>query len=268
MSSRSVDSLSGLPSVLPFESPASWLSRAAQSQGVGITMFLKHLGLRRGVDVDLVFLSGRFQRLARACGLGPEAFSEARKVMASLRRLDPGGGSFLYRRRHMARYRICPRCLASQHTPHFGLQCRLEAWRHCPEHGCMMEDACWRCGQAVELPISPGIDGPRKANCYSLAQCVRCGAKHRDGPTTDFVDVKERLDPLERAILLNGAALPAALFQRRVRIQGGAEHSLAHLRQLNKMGLLARKGYGPTAARWRAREVEAAAMDSRRLTGA
>lgn len=257
MIGRSLDPLWGLPAVLPFESPASWLSRCAQAQGVGIDEFLRHLGLRRAVDVDLVFLSGRFRRLAKACGLSTEAFSETRMVMESLRKLDPTGGSFLFRRRHVARYRICPRCFASQRTPHFGLQCRLEAWRYCPEHGCMMEDACWRCGQGVELPISPGIDGPRSANCFSLAQCLRCGAKHRDAPVTDFVDVKGQLDPLERAILLNGAALPAALFQRRVRIEGGGEHSLSRLRQLNRMGLLARKGYGPTAARWRAREAEA-----------
>lgn len=212
--------------------------------------------MRRSVDVDMVFLSSRFRRLAKACGLGTEAFGEARKVMASLRSLDPTGGSFLFRRRHMARHRICPRCFASQRIPHFGLQCRLEAWRVCPEHACMMEDACWKCGQAVELPVSPGIDGLRRANCFSLAQCLRCGAKHRDAPVTEFVDVKGELDPLERAILLNGAALPAALFQRRVRVEGGGAHSLGHLKQLNKMGLLARKGYGPTAARWRTREAQ------------
>ena len=125
----------------------------------------------------------------------------------------------------------------------------------------MMEDACWRCGAAVELPISPGIDGPRNTNCHSLAQCLRCGAKHRDGPETEFVDVKDRLDPLERAILLNGAALPSALFQRRVIVENGGQHSLAYLRQLSKMGLLARKGYGPTAARWRARQADLAAVD-------
>ena len=94
MNSRSLDPLWGLPSVLPFESPASWLSRAAQAQGIGITVLLRHLDLRRGVDVDLVFLSGRFPRLAKACGLSTEAFSAARKVMASLRSLDPGEVAF------------------------------------------------------------------------------------------------------------------------------------------------------------------------------
>jgi hypothetical protein len=253
MASNTTEALRGLPEVLPFESPGSWLSRAAQSQGVLAAELMRYLGLRPTLDVDFVFLSGRFRELARACDLGPNAFVEARRVMESLRTIDPKGEKFLFRLERKARYRLCPRCLKDCRTPHFTLQCRLEAWRCCPTHGCMMEEGCWRCGAAVALPLSPGIDGSREAHAHSLAQCLQCGAKHRDAPTADLEIGGERFGVFERLIIDNGKAVPAALYQRRVVIQGDRAHSLAYLMQLYKMGLLARKGYGPTAARWRAR---------------
>ena len=245
--------LCGLPEVLPFESPGSWLSRAAQSQGVHAAELLRHLGLRPTVDVDFEFLSERFRELARICDLGPNAFAEARRLMASVRTIDPKGDKFLFRLKRNARYRVCPRCIGGCRTPHFTLQCRLEAWRSCPAHRCMMEEDCWRCGAALTLPLSPGIDEPRDAHAHSLAQCLHCGAKHRDAPLANLEIGGERFDAFERLIIDNGHAVPAALFQRRVIIQGGRTGSLVCLAQLCKMGLLARKGYGPTAAKWRAR---------------
>ena len=63
--------------------------------------------------------------------------------------------------------------------------------------------------------------------------------------------------------------MPAALLQRRVVFQGDRPRSLVYLAQLCKMGLLARKGYGPTAAKWRARgEDQAKAAGRVRLLSA
>ena len=127
----------------------------------------------------------------------------------------------------------------------------------------MMEDGCWKCGAAVTLPLSPGIDGLRDAHAYSLAQCLQCGARHRDSPIADLETGGERFGALERLIIDNGSAVPAALFQRRVVVQSDRPRSLVYLAQLCKMGLLARKGYGPTAARWRARGEEQAKAEAR-----
>jgi hypothetical protein len=253
MSSSTSDALWGLPAVLPFEAPGSWLSRAAQSQGVCASVFLIHIGMRPGLDADFFFLSRRFQAIAGMCSLAPGAFDEARKVMASIRKLDVKGDGFLFRSGRKARYRYCPRCLAKQQCPHFHLHTRLEAWRCCPEHGCMMEDACWRCSAPIELPFSPGIDGSNLTRCHSLGQCIRCGASHRDAPIAELGATFGRFNELEQLILSNGQALPAALYQRRVLAADGLPRSFSHLKQLLKQGMLARPGYGPTASRVRSR---------------
>ena len=234
------------------------MSRAAQSQGVGAAVFLRYLGMSLGADVDFYFLSRRFKGLATACSLDSNAFAEARKVMGTLRKIDPRGEGFLFRSGQRARYRFCPRCISSQRTPHFALQSRLEAWRCCPDHACMMEDGCWRCGAAIELPFSPGIDGSRLSHCHSLAQCQRCGANHRNAPIAELKVANARFTDFELLILANGTSVPAALFQQRVVLEGDREHPASHLRQLWKRGMLARRGHGPTAARLRARAIERA----------
>jgi len=54
-------------------------------------------------------------------------------------------------------------------------------------------------------------------------------------------------------LLSNGASLLTALFQRRVEMPGNRTYPLSRLRDLQKMGLLARAGHGPTAVLWRER---------------
>ncbi len=240
--------------MLPFEAPASWLSRAAQSQGIGAGTLLRFLGIRPNLDVDFHFLSRRFRGIATACGLDSNAFAEARKVMGGLRKVDIKGEGFLFRSGRRARYRFCPRCISGRRTPYFSMESRLEAWRCCPDHACMMEDGCWRCGSEVELPFSPGIDGLRLPQCHSLAQCPRCGANHGDAPVAALWDANERFSEFELLVLFNGTSVPAALFQEKVVVEGDREYQLSHLRQLWKRGMLARPGYGPTAARLRARK--------------
>ncbi len=258
MTSQTPEPLRGLPVVLPFEAPASWISRAAQSQGVGAAIFLRFLRMSLDLDVDFHFLSRRFQGFATACGLDSKAFAEARKVMSTLRKVDAKGQGFLFRSGRSARYRFCPRCMAGQRTPHFTLQSRLEAWRCCPGHGCMMEDGCWRCGAAIELPFSPGIDGSRQSHCHSLAQCQCCGANHRNAPVASLEEASARFSDFELLVLSNGSSVPAALFQGRVVVAGDRAYSILHLQQLWKRGMLARPGYGPTATRLRARSDAAA----------
>ena len=253
MSSSKPEALWGLPPVLPFEAPGSWLSRASQSQGVCASVFVIHLGMRPRLDSDFFFLSRRFPSIAKACGLAPGAFAEARQVMASIRKLDIKGDGLLFRSGRRARYRYCPRCFLKQRTPHFHLQSRLEAWRSCPEHGCMMEDACWRCSTPIELPFSPGIDGSHMTHCHSLGQCISCGANLRDAPVVDLNETVGCLSEWERLVLYNGQVLPAALFQRRVFVADGLPRPFAHVTRLLKQGMLARPGHGPTASRLRAR---------------
>jgi len=253
MSDFSREALWGLPDVLPFESPASWISRAAQSVGVGIDEFLEHLKLDGAGDLDVQFLGEEFWRLTRLCGLKLNAFSEARRVMSSVEMLNRSGQRLLMTSAGRPRYRVCPRCVGAQRTAHFGLQCRFEAWRSCPTHRCMMEDGCWRCRALIVLPFSPGIDGPRRVDCTSLDQCRHCGARSRHGPVADITDAGRHFTKAEVLLLSNGASLMAALFQQRVEMPDNRVFPLSRLRDLHRMGLLARKGYGPTAALWRER---------------
>jgi len=250
--------LRGLPAALPFESPASWLSRAAQSQGVRAEELLRYLRLRPTLDIDFEFLSPRYSELVDACGLHIGAFIEAAFVMASVREIDPAGTAFLFRSGRRARYRFCPRCFEMPGIPHFTLACRIDAWRSCPTHRCLLEENCWRCGVKVELPLSPGIDRPRRENVDSLAQCQHCGSRHRDAPIANYEPSDRRFSFLEHLMLENGQSVPAALFQGEV-VMDRRVHPLPHLMQLVRWGLLPRKGRGPTAASWRIRGASATA---------
>ncbi len=117
----------------------------------------------------------------------------------------------------------------------------------------MMEDRCWQCRAQIVLPFSPGIDGPRRVDCTSPAQCRSCGARWRHGPVADITDAARHFTEVEVLLLSNGASLMAALFQRRVEMPDNRVFPLSRLRDLHRMGLLARDGYGPTAALWRER---------------
>lgn len=113
------NSLSGLPPVLFLETPSSWLTRAALSQGVEVSELLAHLGLGRERDSDLEFLGAKFRDIQRLCALPPEAFAVTRRIFKSVLDLGSTGGRLLLKTEEgTPRYRVCPSCLSEQQTPY------------------------------------------------------------------------------------------------------------------------------------------------------
>jgi hypothetical protein len=245
--------LRGLPMDMPFESPASWVSRGALSQGATVREMLTYLGIERERDADLAFMRD-LARLIRRCGLPPNAFYVSRLLFESLARIDADGVRLLMRTpRGRPRYRICPMCVAAQRTAFFPIHWRFDAWRYCPEHGCMMEDACWACQCEIQLPYSPGIDGPQAGRCASLGQCAECSKIRSRGPTVRLDEGNSLFTQHELDLLANGRAVLAALVQRRVAYSGCTNMRLGGLLQIDRMGMLPKPGAGPSAALWRAR---------------
>jgi hypothetical protein len=244
MSSR----LAGLPPVLPLEAPSSWLTRAALSQGVDFKLLLQFFGIDRQADSDLAFLSDRFPLIAAQCGFLGGEFRCVRRMVESLKALGPRGRRLLLRgERGRARFRICPVCVGEQPTPYLPFHCRFTVWRYCVVHDCMLEDACWKCGAAIELPVTLATGRAAKLECAYISQCIRCGSSLGKAAPV-FVDGSPpRLSAIERLLMANGRATLAALVHRRVEFKGHAPLGIAALARLERMGLLGSRGAFPSA---------------------
>ena len=213
--------LVGLPQAMQWESPSSWVSRAALSQGIRAKDLLEFMGLRdaaaRRTDVDRLLTSER----GRAAMRSAESLAEmpiACRVFANLPFLDPKGEVLLRDERGRARARFCPRCLSAQRVKHIELHWRFATWRWCPLHDCLMQDHCVRCCGALKLPIDMVRGGARGGGMASLSDCQHCGSKLTDAPAVSPGALM--LTEFDRVRLSNGRALMAALYVGRVSIQG------------------------------------------------
>lgn len=229
--------LAGLPSVLPLESPSSWLTRAALAQGVTMREFLPAIGLSMRSDPD--------QQLMRGETLGtlkPESgsFAAALRIFGSLRRIDPNGGRFLlWTKGGLPRYRYCPSCLRQQRTPYFELHCRFSVWRYCPVHCCLLEDACPHCSMPVVLPASLLNGGPGRDGVPYVSHCVSCGKSLTGVQPVGMADLPEALrTELSQCQLINGRATLAALYHSCARSSDGKRWPLSSLRKLERMQLV------------------------------
>ncbi|WP_354005416.1 TniQ family protein [Roseateles amylovorans] len=176
--------LGAVPKPAPFESPSSWLTRIALSQGVSVQALSRSLNLSSRVgDFDLHF--------AQSVGVAP-------KDSQTLRALPPSLAIFwalheprrktsrhlLYPcasgERSRAVYRFCPQCLAQCSSRAFPAHWRFRVYRMCVHHRCLLEDRCQACSALVMLPVSPTIvsitSSYQTARVASLAYCRRCGA--------------------------------------------------------------------------------------------
>lgn len=234
-------SLIGMPEPIGFESPASWLARAALSQGVSPRELLVHFGFHNRVDPDLFMTEKVAHRLLDACQLSSEKFDFAVHLFANLKHIDPVGEIFLLKWKKSAEYRYCPVCLHLSKTKHFMVHWRFRAWRHCPLHHCMMEESCMRCGALVLLPTDLMSAGPKKKGIAFLDRCRVCDHKlssHWDKVygTVDQSSVSE----WKWSQFVNGRATLAALYHGELRYVHGPEgsHSLRDLLKLDRRGLI------------------------------
>jgi hypothetical protein len=252
--------LIGLPDVLPVEAPSSWLTRAALALGVELKELLDYLGMPRRADPDVAFLSERYPEYARLCGLQSNDFAIARHLLQSIRRsrvhrsflLLPADGG-------RARYRACPLCLDQQRTPYAPIHCRFSVWRFCPEHDCLLEDACWSCKAEIRLPVSLLSQGVRAREVAYVSQCFECGWSHSKSPSINLARCSTVFSSMEMLLLNHGRATLAALMWGKVVFGEGEPQPITMLRRIQRMGLIATSAAGPSAKLWRRRvEVDEA----------
>lgn len=237
--------LHGVPSPTELESPASWLTRAALSQGASPQEFCKFLGINYRRDLDLCFTREVIRNVSAKCGLNPRAFDFGRHMFTGLMSFDRKGDKFLLVGKTGARYRYCPVCLKEQTIKHFPVHWRFKAWRYCPEHDCLMEDRCRSCGMHVELPAHLMDGGPDQSGVAFLHQCVACA-----NPLSKYwlkvtgILNKGVLDWGERLALNQGRAVLAAVYQRRLYYSGiNQKYRMKALVGLAKSGVIPHENF-------------------------
>jgi DNA-directed RNA polymerase subunit N (RpoN/RPB10) len=170
--------LFGVPAPYEFESPASWISRAALSQGVRVGELLHLFGVKKFADFDMELSAKKAPIIAETCGVPVLTFSFAERMFSALRSIDQTGKIFLLPfGDKSSRYRYCPGCLHDQRIKHFPLHWRFKHWRYCPIHQCLMEDRCLHCGSNVTLSADMFYSGPKRGGVAFLDRCLKCEKK-------------------------------------------------------------------------------------------
>lgn len=222
-----------------FESPASWLSRVALSQGATLKELLRLLPVN-SLDLDLESTRPEFRAACTSLGLDLSQLVVANRVFGNLHRarLDPH--RFLLFEGKSPRYRFCPSCLAGPGMPMIPVHWRFTGWRVCPLHACLMREACAECGTRLALPSSMLDAGPDREGVAYLSMCLACGARLSRAPSQSIADIG--LHHWEMDLLRNGRAVLAALYYGEVLMAAeGHRHSVSHLAELERRGLLPNK---------------------------
>lgn len=130
------------------EAPSSWLPRAAAGQGASTREFAKFLGFSHRGDYDVQFVDMPPRHIAATCGFRAEIFDAVHRMLdvaLSLSMTVP----VLLAKKNRPRYRYCPECLKTQRTPHFPIHWRIDAYRMCHLHRCLLEEKCPHCAGPV-----------------------------------------------------------------------------------------------------------------------
>lgn len=253
-----VSPLFGVPRLIGFESPASWLTRAALSQGVGFWDLLKLFNVDGFSDPDLYLSETTFTEIAKRCSLPVEDFGFSRHIFANLKRLDADGTIFLLSKKRAPMYRYCPVCLQQSRTKHFMVHWRFAVWRYCPLHDCMMDDTCRKCGSNVVLPTDMLNAGPEKKGLAYMDQCMKCGHRLSSHWRSAIATVSaDRLTNWEWSQLLRGRAFLSAIYHGKVLYQqgGNGEHGLRDLLLMERKGMLPNKNFSLTATEAESRKM-------------
>lgn len=207
--------LTGIPKFLPYESPASWLSRAALSQAVTVREFQKYLGIPLDSDPDLTFFGGAVHRVAEKSGQDLMSFGFSKHMFEGVQGIDPVGRNLLLWTDRNASYRFCPLCLLQDEVKYFPLHWRFRAWRWCPTHDCLLLELCPHCNKRVQLPKSMLTAGRRNQGVAFLSQCLECDETLATNKLSTIHPMRTGLlEPAEMALLKNGMAVLAAIFHR------------------------------------------------------
>jgi len=232
--------LAGVPLVLPFESVSSWLGRLALSQGVSLAELSKYLDIDTKCDVDMRLRRQKARELLDICGQDKRSFDLPLAIFSALRSLVRDGGRFLNVERGRARYRFCPCCLSAQPTPYFPLHWRFVAWRWCPVHDCLLENACPHCSAPLIGPADQLNAGRDRKGVGLMSYCMSCSRKLSVvEPCYIGTGPQSALTEWERVLLRNGRAVLAALYTREVQVTcQGDRTGVRRLKKLDRLGLL------------------------------
>lgn len=194
------------------ESPTSWLFRVAANQAVSVWQIGRFLGFRMSKDCDEQITTIEPGRLEITAGLGEDGFTDVRRMLklALSLRIEP---PVLLHENGLARYRFCAECLARMRTPYLPIYWRIDAYRVCTVHQCLLEDQCPRCGAMVCPQSSRGASGKARPDVSMISQCLACGGFLWDVPSLKIKEIsRRRLSKGDRTRLLNGQAFVAALY--------------------------------------------------------
>jgi hypothetical protein len=227
--------LFGVPKPFDFEAVSAWLPRLALSQGSALSDVAEFLGLNLGSDVDRHVIGAKLAHVRKICSLPNSAFAVSEQIMESLDLIRPVGDQFMARRgSRRPRFRFCVGCLSEMKTPHFPIHWRFIAWRRCPLHDCLLEDACPHCGTPIVLPTCIQKSTSGRAGYSGLDRCLSCTKRlsTADPCSLQVGDVR-LVNQWEDQLLANGRALLAALVKRSFRIEGrGVNFGLMSLADL------------------------------------
>jgi len=178
--------LVGVPVPVEDESPSSWLSRAALSQGVSTIELRNYLGASVDWDFDLVLDERLATVIDDLCQVPASKFDHPLKVLGNLKKIDRRGRRFLMTGKKVASSWYCPLCLDASQVKYFKVHWRLNLWRYCAEHDCELLAACHACKKQIEVPFEMLSGGPRKMGVAYLDRCMRCGSRLGENwmPTT------------------------------------------------------------------------------------
>ena len=218
----SIGQLLGVPTPFEFEAVSGWLPRLALSQGTALPDVANFLGIDLGMDVDRAVVGRKLRHVRKVCALPDSAFAIAEKIMHSLDLIAPAGDQFMARRGGRSpRFRFCVACLLEMATPHFPIHWRFVAWRRCPLHDCLLEDACPHCAAPVVFPTCIESSASGRAGYAGLDRCLSCAKRLTTAtPCALQVGAVRLVDRREDQHLANGRALLAALVHRSFRIEG------------------------------------------------
>jgi len=233
--------LVGIPSLYQDESPASWLTRAALTQGVRVESLMSHLMLPKSSDPDLAMNGMVLWQAATLAGIKTSEFKFAEHMFSGLKKIDPKGHRFLlWTKNGNPRYRFCPFCLNEAYIKYFPLHWRFSAWCWCPKHDCLMYEYCPHCNNEISLPGSMFFAGKNKIGVPYLNRCLKCGERLDDNLNFIPHPIADGLTKdWDQISIENGRAVLSAIFHRKFSLSNkSSEQPLIKLLNLKNMGIL------------------------------
>jgi hypothetical protein len=213
--------LLNLPQCHPHESPSSWLTRIAISQGERLGEIMSLFELKSRGDIDL-YLSTAPPQACDRFGINLSNLLVSRRVLPALISSGlPVDRYLLHGSRGQPRYRFCPVCVRHAWNPTIPVHWRFSAWRYCPLHMCLMEDCCHNCKADLLLPVSQITCGPGKLGVDHLGRCMACS--HSLWVMPIFINWEIFLDLFGRNAVQkfkHGRSLLSALYFGNVKIDG------------------------------------------------